>query len=147
MKKKIIWSINFFVLGLFTIYSLTGIFGGGVNKAYAETLSKDGFYKHGKKFMVVDKHESKTGFRAGVEGDQEICMLSTEQVAELDAFFNVQTFNLQVQEDTVTIASVSGRRLTKQQLLDYLRASDSNLDCRIIQHQRVFFMPVLPQVS
>jgi hypothetical protein len=147
MKKKIIWSINFFILGLFSLYSLVSIFGASPAKAYAQSLSENGFHKKGQNFMVVDKEKPRGGVSARLAGEQEICMLSTEQVAELDAFFNVDTFALEVEGNTVTIASIKGRHLSKHQLLDYLQASDSELDCQVIQHHHIFFLPVLPQVS
>lgn len=144
MKKKLMWGFNFFVLTLFSAFALTSFFGGSTSKAYAETLSHNNFYKKGKHFMVVDRHGR---FKGSHHGKQEICALTTEQVAELDAFFKVKQFELEIKGEAVLIAAVSGKHLTKKQLMDYLKASDHDLKCKIIHHHRIFFFPVLPQVS
>ena len=146
-KQKFMWTFSFLVLSLFTVYSLFGMLGIGTTPAYAETLSKNDFYKRGKQFMLVDKKEKNGGITGNFNGEQEICSLNTEQVAELDAFFKVDTFDVDVRGENVTIAAVSGKRLTKQQLLNYLKASDQSLECHLVQHHRMFFLPVLPQLS
>lgn len=145
MRKKLFWATNMGVLSLFTLYGVGVLFGIGTERAYAQTLSEDGFYESGDGFVVVEPEGSSVAAR--VRGNQEICSLNSTQVAQLDAFFDVDTFDIEVEETDVTIASVSGRHLTKQQLMDYLRASDESLRCKVIQHHRVFFLPVIPGVS
>ena len=145
MKKKLFWVTNFAVLGLFTLYSLVIVLGIGAKQTYARSLGEDNFYKKSKHFMVVKKDEPQVGASSETE---VICSLNEQQVAELDAFFRVNTFDVKVAEDdSVTIAAVSGRKLTKRQLMEYLRASDSELECKLVHHRRVFFFPVLPQIS
>jgi hypothetical protein len=143
VKKKILWGFSFFTLALFSLYALMGTFGLGTNKAYAQTLSKDDFYKRGRHFVALDK----AGLRGEIHGSQEICTLHSEQVAELDAFFNVRTFEFDIKGEEVTVAAVQGRHLTKKQLMQYLKASDEDLQCQIVHRHKIFFFPVVPQVS
>lgn len=72
------------------------------------------------------------------------CTLSAEQVAELDAFFKVKTFELDVDGQPTTVAAVKGKHLTKAQLKAYLGVSDAELDCSITRHKHWFFLPVQP---
>ena len=158
-KRRLFWIVNFSVLTLFSMYTLASTFALGSHKAYAETLSRDDFHKKSHHFVVVDndddkdsndhdkdKHKHKPG--AGGSGEVEtICTLNDRQVAELDAFFKVDTFQVNVNGDVVTIAAVSGKHLTKKELKDFLKASDQTLECKIVERHHVFFLPVLPQIS
>ena len=150
-KKKLFWILNFSVLAMFSLYALSGTLGFANKKAYADTLADGNFHARSKHFMVVDKDkddDKDKGTSAGAsDSTKEICTLNDQQVAELDAFFKVNTFSLTVNGDVVTIAAVSGRHLTKKQLMDFLKASDSTLQCKLVQQHHVFFLPVLPQIS
>lgn len=143
------WIANFSVLSLFSFYTLSGVMGFGTNQAYAATLNKDGFHRKGKHFVVVDKDEDDNEQPQGsITSEQEICTLTSTQAAQLDAFFNVRILDIQVSgEETVEVAAVRGRHLTKRQLLEFLRASDQSLDCQVVGMRHIFFLPVIPQIS
>lgn len=150
MKKVVFWIFSFSLLTLFTLSSIGNVFGIGTGTAYAETISDRGFYDKDKRYFIVGRDDDKKGvfdkFQK-LQEDEEICALTPEQVAELDAFFKVKTTELKIHGDIVTIAGVSGHHLTKRQLMDYLRVNDASLDCRIVKKRRVFLFPVLPQIS
>lgn len=150
MKKKLFWIVNFSVLAMFSLYALSGTSGFASKKAYADTLADGNFHARSKHFMVVDKDKDdndKSTSAGASDSTKEICTLNDQQVAELDAFFKVNTFSLTVNGDVVTIAAVSGHHLTKKQLMDFLKASDSTLECKLVVQHHVFFLPVLPQLS
>lgn len=151
VKKKLFWIANFSVLALFSLYALSGVFGFGTRAAYADSLESHNFASKSKNFVVVHNDENVNGPRGAAisasSSDDVICSLTPTQAAQLDAFFNVNLTNFNVNNTNVQVAVVSGHHLTKSELIAFLRASNQSLDCQVVGEQHVFFMPVLPQIS
>lgn len=153
VKKKLFWAINFSVLALFSLYALSGTLGFGTKAAYADALANHDFASKSKNFVVVHNDESsnsggpRNAALSASTSDDVICSLTPTQAAQLDAFFNVNVTNFNVNNSNVQVAVVSGHHLTKSELMAFLNASNQSLDCQIVGAQHVFFMPVLPQIS
>ena len=147
MKHKFYWLASFVALVLFTAYAVIGVFGFGTNQAYAEALSHGNMTRMSKHFVVVNDDKTPEGVGGMLQNGEAICSLTPTQAAELDAFFRVHTITVKVGGNPVEIATVSGRHLTKQELLDFLKASNQSLDCQVVGMRHLFFLPIIPQIS
>jgi hypothetical protein len=171
-KLFTVWVVAFFGLFLFSSSAVGALTSWGQDQAYAEAVQahRKEFGGSSKNFVEVknfghrdkkdhrdksdhrDKKDKKGGFFDGIGGgDGEvtlICSVTPLQAAELDAFFNVKEFQIQIGDDIITIERVAGKHLTEAELRAFLRASDPDLDCEIVGRAHVFFLPLIPpQVS
>lgn len=153
MKKKLYWIMSLASLTLFTAYAAAGLLGFGASTAYADAITEGGMIKMSKNFVVVNEDQSDEegqplgGIGQAFQSGEVICSLTPTQAAELAAFFDVHTFTVGVQGSAVQVATVSGRHLTKQELMNFLRASNQSLDCQIVGVHHLFFLPIIPQIS
>jgi hypothetical protein len=146
--------MSFIALILFSAYAVVGVLGVGSDTAYADALKHGDMLKHSHQFVVVDSDNDGQGNGNGgggiaraLAGSQDICSLTPTQASELDAFFNVHTRNINVGSTNVEVATVQGRHLTRQQLLDFLRATNQTLDCEVVGVHHIFIFPIIPQIS
>ena len=160
MKRKLYLLMSLATLMLFSFYAVAGVIGIGADTAYADAIEKDGMLKTSNHFVVVGNDDENKGENDGqgnnngsggiadaLASGEVICSLTPTQVAELDAFFNVHTRNVDVNGATVQVATVQGRHLTKSQLMDYLHATNQTLQCEIVGVHHVFIFPIVPQIS
>ncbi len=150
--RKLSWVLVFGILSVFTLFTVGNATGWAQNKAYAETIHNNHMESRGgHKLVVVDVDNEDKGVTERLShfssNEQAICQLSATQAAELDAFFEVNQSEVNINGEDVTIATVSGRHLTSHQLKEFLRASDASLECHLVGQAHVFFLPVIPQVS
>jgi hypothetical protein len=135
MKRKLFWGANLSALTL--ALSVAG--GLGLSSAGVSAHNNDGGGTHS------SRHKLEHKLSARFSDDQADCMVTAQQVAELDAFFNVKTFDVEVNGQDTTVAAVKARGLTRAQLRDYLEANnEGDLDCSITRYKGVFYLPVQP---
>lgn len=152
-KRKLlaVWTVAFCGLFLFTGTAIGALTDWGKTRAYAQTIESHKDFKNFRNFVEVDGEGIKDpGIlkRFGGEGEAKmICSVTPLQAAELDAFFHVKEFDINIGGNIVTIEKVSGRTLTAKQLKDFLRASDESLQCHLIGRGHVFFLPLIPHIS
>jgi hypothetical protein len=137
MKRKLFWATNLSALTL--ALSVAG--GVGVNSPAASAHNNTGWGTHS------SAHRLERRLVARLSDDQPDCMVSAEQIAELDAFFKVKTFDIEVNDQNVTVAAIKGKGLTRAQIRAYLQAgADTDLNCSITSYKGAFYLPVQPSV-
>ncbi len=138
MKRKLFWATNLSALTL------------GLSVAGGLGLSSTGVSAHNNDEggTQSSSHRLEHKLSTRFSDDQPDCMLTAEQVAELDAFFKVKTFAVEVNGQDMTVAALKGRDLTKAQIRNYLEASNGSeeLSCSITRHKGVFYLPVQPSI-
>jgi hypothetical protein len=153
IKKYLQWFGMFLILGFFSLYNIHHMTGETAKAALAHTIEQDNADQNGPFIVVEDSEEQDypwwflRRFRR-LERHNMVCRLRQEQYQALSLLFDTSTEELKLKDKTATVAMVEGEELNVYNLKRILELSEGeDLDCRVVEHNNIFYFLFNTNVS